>query len=330
MLMRMRRAFLKKPYWFLTMALLSSGSTYAADKSSLPDEIQAVGGQGTAQSGAGTALVYDHSAIQINPAMLYKHKTYDVNGSYIWPALGRPFYKVAAIDGQTSKWTTAFEYTGFADRLGKRENREQDSPARRRAALAFAVPAETFSLGFAGHYVEAEDVESEDAATVKGFTLGAGFAMPFQGGVTFGTSVQNLNNKKVRNVAPRTIRAGLAWQDKAEAIGLHIDYRERERSEYLEGLDLTEGNALAPLANGTEPAEAGSEKMALIGAEMRAVDVLRFFVSGGKNVGGDKASVASGGIALFQKNFSLAYAVSRSYPNKDLQSSLSLSITMKL
>lgn len=327
----MRSLFPLSP-WLLAPVFLTSGLSHAAaETSSLPDEILATGGQGTAQSGAGTALVYDQSAIHINPAMLYKHKTYDVNGSYIWPIEGRPFYKVAAIDGQTSKWTTAFEYTGFVEGLDKRETREQDSPARRRASLAFAVPAETFSLGFSANYVEAEDVESEEAKTVKGFTLGAGLAVPLSGGLTFGASVENLNNKKVRNVSPRTVRAGLAWQDKTGSLGLHADYRDRERSEYLEGLPLTENNVLAARDPGTEPLRGSNEKMAIIGAELRTMDMLRLFISGGKNVGGEKANVTSGGLGLFQKNFSLAYAVSRIYPDtKDLQSSLSLSITMKM
>lgn len=317
--------------WWAAIAFLCSGLSHAAERSVLPDEILATGGQGTAHSGAGTALITDQAAIHINPAMLFAHKTYDVNGTYIWPSEGRPFYKVAAIDGQTSKWTTAFEYTGFTDGLESRERREQDSPVRQRASLAFALPSERFVLGFAGHYVEADDPTRDEERTVKGFTLGTGLVIPLAQGLRFGASLDHFNNKNLKSVSPRTVRAGFAWEDKTGSIGLHADYRDRERSEYLEGVELTENNVLAAREPGMVPQRLANEKMAIIGAQMQTFDLLRVFVSTGRNVGGEKSEITSGGLGLYQKNFSLAYAVSRTYPNtKELQNSLSLSITMKM
>lgn len=312
-------------------AFASPSLLMAQEKSSLPDEIIATGGQGTGQSGAGAALISDQAAILINPAMLYRHKTYDVNGSYIWPVSGRPFYKVAAIDGQTSRFTTAFEYTGFTEGLEGREKREQDSPVRRRAALAVAVPLTSFSMGFAAHYVEADDPTREEEHSVKAFTLGFGLAIPLSTGITLGASLQNLNNKKVENVSPRTLRAGLAWQDKTGSLGLHADYRDRQRSEYLEDFDLTESNQLMALLPGETPKKLENEKMVIVGGQIQTMDAFRIFASTGRNAGGEKSEITSGGIGVFQKNFSLSYAVSRIYPNKkDLQNSLSLSITMKM
>ena len=328
--MLMRSLFPKRP-WCAALAFFFSGHVFPADRSVLPDEIFATGGQGTAHSGAGTALIFDQAAIHINPAMLFAHKTYDVNGTYIWPREGRPFYKVAAIDGQTSKWTTAFEYTGFTEGLESREKREQDSPVRRRASLAFALPSDRFVLGFAGHYVEADDPTREQEQTVKGFTLGSGLVVPLAGGLRLGASVDHFNNEKLQSVSPRTVRAGLAWEDKTGSIALHGDYRVRERSEYLEGLQLTESNGLAARAPGTEPQRLESEKMVILGAQMQTFDLLRVFISGGRSVSGEKTQITSGGLGLYQKNFSLAYAVSRTYPNtQELQNSLSLSITMKM
>ncbi len=316
--------------WCYAMAFAFSGFSLAAERSALPDEITATGGQGNGQSGAGAALISDQAAIHINPAMLYKHKTYDVNGTYIWPVEGRPFYKVAAIDGMTSKWATAFEYTGFTEGLENRTDRDQDSPARRRASLAFSVPTDKIALGFAGHYVEADDPTRDEEKTVKGFTLGAGTVIPFSESFRFGASIENFNNKKVRNLSPRTIRAGFAWEDKTGSLGFHADYRDRERSEYLEDLPLDENGTLAVRDPSVDPVQGESEKMMIVGAQLQTMDVVRVFASAGRQVSGEKSEITSGGIGLFQKNFSLAYSVSRIYPYSDLQNSLSLSITMKL
>ncbi|RYZ54673.1 MAG: hypothetical protein EOP07_15620 [Proteobacteria bacterium] len=317
--------------WCTAMALALP--LHAADKSSLPDEITAIGGQGAGQAGAGAALISDQGAIHINPAMLYRHKNYDLNGTYVWPVNGRPFYRAAAIDGVTSKWTAAFEYTGFSDALDKRETRtEIDSPVRRRGSLAFAIPSDFLSIGFAGHYVEAEDpTVLDEAKTIKGFTLGTGLAAQLSSGISVGASVENLNNEKLKNVSPRTIRAGVAWQDKTGSLAFHADYRDRQRSAYLEDLPLTSEGMLLALDPAVEPATLKNEKMAIIGGQFQTFDVLRVFFAAGRNVSGDKSEVTSGGLGIFQKNFSLAYMVSRIYPDaKDLQNSLHLSITMKM
>ncbi len=314
--------------WCAAMTLTSS--SLAATKSSLPDEITATGGQGAAQAGAGTALISDQAAIHINPAMLYRHKNYDVSGTYIWPVEGRPFYRAAAIDGVTSKWTAAFEYTGFSDALTAREGREMDSPVRRRGSLAFAIPSDLMSLGFAGHFVEAEDPTAAQPKTIKGFTLGTGVVAQVSPAIRFGASVENLNNDKLKNVSPRTVRAGFAFEATG-SFALHVDYRDRERSAYLEGLPLTDEGKLAIVDSSLPPTKLAHEKMAIIGGQLQTFDVLRLFVAAGKNVGGERSEVTSGGLGLYQKNFSLAYAVSRIYPDaKNLQNSVSLSITMKM
>ncbi len=306
-------------------------SLMGQSKSSLPDEIRATGGQGQAQSGGGTALVSDQSALYINPAMLYRHKNYDVNGTYVWPVAGRPFYKVAAVDGVTSRYTTAFEYTGFTEGLENRDSRELDSPVRRRLSLGFALPSSTFAMGFAAHYVEAQDPSSALDKSIKGYTLGAGLALPLAGGLSFGISAQNLNNKNVKDVSPRVLRAGFAWRDKTEAINFHFDYRDRERSAYLEDQELTETGALMAVAADAKPETLENERMILAGLELRTMDIVRMFVSSGKSVGGESSQITSGGLGLYQKNFAAAYMVSKTSPNSsELQNSLSLSITMKL
>ncbi len=310
---------------------IDTSQAFAGQTSVLPDEIHATGGQGQAQSGGGTALISDQSALAINPAMLFRHKNYDVNGTYTWPVHGRPFYKVSAVDGITSKFATAFEFTGFTEGLEDRETRQQDSPVRRRASLGFSVPGQSSAFGFAAHYVEAQDPASSTDKSIKGFTLGAGLAFPLTSGLVFGASAQNLNNKNVKEVSPRTLRAGFAWQDKAEAVGFHFDYRDRERSSYLEEIPLSESGVLAIIDTKTKPQSLDSEKMLIAGLELRTMDIVRIFMSGGKSVSGETRQVASGGLGLFQKNFSVAYMISKTSPDSnELQNSLNLSITMKL
>ncbi len=315
----------------MALASVLASPGLAASRSVLPDEISATGGDGAALGDSGSALVTDQSAIHINPAMLFLHKTYDVGGTYVWPREGRPFYRAAAIDGATSKWTTAFEYTGFSDSLEPRDKRDKiDSPVRRRGSLAFAIPTSMASIGLAGNYVEAEDPTSAEVKTVKGFTLGAGIVAQLSGSLRFGASAENLNNDKLKDVSPRTYRAGLAYE--IPNFALYTDYRSRARSAYLEGQPLTEEGTIALQALATPtPVNQPEEKMMIVGGQAQALDIVRFFAAAGKNVGGDKHDVAAGGIGLYQKNFSLAYALSRNYPDsKDLQSSVHLSVTMKL
>ncbi|MBC7661760.1 MAG: hypothetical protein H7249_18860 [Chitinophagaceae bacterium] len=320
--------------WSWCAAMTFALPLYASDKnhSTIPDEIVTPGGQAAYQAGSGAALVSDQGAIHINPAMLYRHRTYDVGGTYTWPVVGREYYRVSAIDGVTSKWTTAFEYTGFGDGLAGRETRNLDSPVRRRGALGFSIPSDFVAVGFAGNYLEADDPRSAQTQTIKAFTLGAGLVAQLSHNFSFGASVENFNNKKVKDVAPQTVRAGVAYEDKGGTLGVYADYRDRERSPYLEERLLTADlNHMVPLDTNVTPSNLPRERMALIGGQVQTFDVLRIFFGAGKNVGGEHAEVISGGLGIFQKNFSLAYGVSRTYPNvKDLQDSVTLSITMKM
>jgi hypothetical protein len=326
----------------LGLALVSflAGTTALADqsRSTLPDEIEAIGGEGAAQAHAGAASLSDQSAIHLNPAMLFKHRSYDVGGSYFWPSEGRPFYRLSVIDGVTSRWTAAAEYTGFQDALGERSTRDFDSPVRRRGSVAFAIPADRVALGFAGHYVEAEDPSLLDIKTMKGFTLGVGLVAQLASGLRAGISAENLNNKKLKDVSPQIFRAGLAYEPNGFML-FSADYRERKTSKYLEDQPLTESGAIALAGSASDPAGIDaessnvqdSEKMAFLGAQVKTLDVLKLFLAAGRSLQGERKDRISGGIGIYQKNFSLAYALSRDYPDqKDLQGSLYLSIIMKM
>lgn len=326
-------------FFALLPFLLSSSSLLAEERSLLPDEIEAVAGEGAAQAHAGVASLSDQAAIHLNPAMLYKHRSYDVSGAYFWPVEGRSFYRLSVLDGVTSRWTVAAEYTGFQEELEDRATRDWDSPVRRRGSLAFGLPADRIALGFAAHYVEAEDPGSVEVKTIKGFTLGAGLAGQLTPTIRAGVSLENFNNKNLKEVSPQILRAGVAYEHRSGAFLLSADYRERQRSKSLEGQLLNESGSSVALADPGEPPASvesnsnaeGEEKMAFIGAQVRTMDVLRLYLAGGRSLEGERRDRVSGGVGIYQRNFSLAYALSRDYPEqKDLQGSLHLSITMKM
>ncbi len=315
-------------------SLALASSLHAADRavtSPLPEEIEAVGGQGAALAQSGVASVSDQAAIHLNPAMLYLHRAYDVGAGYYWPSAGRPFYKLSVIDGVTSRMVAGFEYTGFQDNLKDRNQSDiqGDSPVRKRASVALAIPTDFFVIGFSGHYVEAENAEdpSIEPSTIKGISLGAGLVALLGNQVRLGLSLENFNNRRVASVAPKTARAGLAWEDKSSMVTVHGELRQRDRSATLELNDpLLDGLSLTDVPRDDRP-----EQMALTGIQVKTFDMLKVFAGYGRTIRGEKREVTGAGIGIYQKNFSFSYATSKNNPAaKDWQSSLHLSLTMKI
>jgi hypothetical protein len=320
-------------FTFQGLALSSAlHAAEAADRNawSLPEEIEAVGGQGAAMAGSGVASVSDQSAIHLNPAMLYQHRAYDVGGGYFWPAQGRPFYKVSVIDGVTSRAVAGFEYTGFAENLKDRNRSDVigDSPVLKRGSVAIAIPTDYFAIGFAGHYVEAEDMtDPANPEVYKGISLGAGLMAMLGQNVRLGLSIENFNNRRVADVSPKTVRLGLSWQDMTQTVTLHGEVRQRDRAVNLEWNNpIVDGLALTEAEVDDSP-----ERMALAGIQVKTFDVLRVFAGYGRTIRGETREVTGGGIGIYQKGFSFSYATSKKDPDaKDWQSSLHLSVTMKI
>jgi len=314
--------------------LVLANSLHAAEQStnswSLPEEIEAVGGQGAALAQSGVASVSDQGAIRLNPAMLYLHRAYDVSGGYYWPAEGRPFYKLSVIDGVTSRMVAGFEYTGFQENLKNRNPSDVagDSPVLRRGTVAIAIPTDFIAIGFSGHYVEAEDrTDPSEIKSYKGISLGGGIVAMLGKQMRLGISAENLNNRRVADVAPKTLRAGLSWEDPSSTVTVHGEVRQRDRAVALEWTDpITDGLTLAESEIDTSP-----ERMALGGLQVKTFDMLRLFAGYGRTVKGEVREVTGGGIGIYQKSFSFSYATSKKDPDaKDWQSSLHLSVTMKI
>ncbi len=315
------------------MALWSQSASFAKAEPQLrlPDEIAAVGGQGTALGHSGTAALSDLGAIRLNPAMLYQQRSYDIGGGYYWPSTGRPFYKAGVIDGVTSQMVAGFEYTGFQDAPKARTaDSELDSPVQKRVSVALAIPSQVFSLGLALHYVESQDPASDPSQVreLKGIALGAGLVAFVTESVRFGASVQNFNNRRIRNVAPTTYRAGLSWADRSGTIIVSGDLAQRDRSFPLELPRTPEDLSLVQ--------DLGSyyekpERMGYVGIQAKTFNMMKIFAAYGHTVQGPERTSASGGIGVFQKSFSFAYALSKNFPAQDeLQSSLQLTVTMRM
>lgn len=309
-------------------------SLSAADSSknawSLPEEIEAVGGTGAALVGSGVASVSDQGAIHLNPAMLYLHRAYDVSGGYYWPAQGRPFYKASVVDGVTSRFVAGFEYTGFADNLKDRNKSDivGDSPVHKRGSVAIAIPTEYFAIGFSGHYVEAEDTtDPQNPDVYKGISLGAGLIANLGRQLRLGISVENFNNRRIADVAPKTARVGIAWEDASGTVTVHGEVRQRDRATAVEWTNpIIDGLALAETEVDDKP-----ERMALGGIQVKTFDIVRLFAGYGRTIRGETREITGGGIGIYQKNFSFSYATSKKDPDaKDWQSSLHLSVTMKI
>lgn len=309
-------------------------SLYAADvQLRLPDEIEAVGGQAAAQGHSGVASVSDVGAIRLNPAMLYQQRSYDISGAYYWPANGRSFYKVGVIDGVTSQMVAGLEYTGFQEPPRSRQelkDDEVDSPVEKRVSVAIAVPAQFFSLGLAAHYVESQDPASDPAAVenIKGISLGAGIVTSITETLRFGASAQNFNNKRVREVAPTVYRVGLSWTDRTGTVLVSGDLRQRDRSLLLELPTSPEQLALVQ-SQGSYYEK--PERMGFVGLQAKTFNMMKIFAAYGRSFQGPERASASGGVGIFQKNFSFAYAIGRNFPDQgDLQSSLQLTVTMRM
>ncbi len=326
----------------LLFSLFMSDCLFGSDTylQRLPDEIEAVGGQGTAQSQAGSVALNDTAALRLNPAMLATRRSYDLMGGYYWPSAGRPFYKAGVIDGVTSPIAMGFEYTGFQEQLKPLAQRQEiDSPVSRRISLGLAVPSQLFALGFAAHYVESEDITVPEggAKPLKAIALGAGLLVPIGTGARIGVSIENFNNKRIAAVAPTTLRAGLSWEDSSKVLLVSADYRQRQRSKILErpiavgSAELAEPTVPVAAADNLQEMASDPEKMGFVGMQATIYNLLRFFSSYGQSLNGEDRSVVSGGLGLYQKNYTVAYAVSKKFPRQtELESSLQLSVIMKL
>lgn len=282
----------------------------------IPDEYESISGHGIAMNNAGFASNDGASAIRANPALLALQKQYTVTAGYHWPSVGRDYFQAAVVDSQTSSVAAGVSYTGFSDDYEYfRENRDAspfDSPLIRRGSIGVAQSFGVLALGVGGTYVESRPTWSDryriaqTDKNIRGVGLNLGVAAPLTPEISVGGSVENVSNNKIKDYAPRTIRAGLAYSFTKMVVGF-LDFRQRERVSEFEARSKVDLEAPDAEAQQLLP-----ERMAIASFSAHLQDVLRLVGSYGQSLTDDRRSLA-GGLAVVTKNFSLSYTVAQPY-----------------
>jgi len=297
----------------------------------IPDEYQASGGYSIGLSHA--AMVADNgvAAVVLNPAMIALARDYRVSLGYSWPATGRGFYQVGIVDGKTAKIAAGVLYTGFHEKFDGHGflHTELDSPIKRRGSVALSGMIGKIALGISGQYVEGfqfnDDVHGLPALTSPthrydstthtkrtGITAGLGAALALTPTLRIGAAINNLANRKVKDFAPRTIRAGAAWLATPRGdIAVHLDYRERERVALF------------------ERGQSDPERSAIVSCSVLVYDVLRVLVAYGQSLG-DKGGEFAAGLTLVNNKISLSYGLRRPWPRNSITQAVSLGLTVAI
>ena len=291
----------------------------------IPDEYRASGGYSIGLSHA--AMVADNgvAAVVLNPAMIALARDYHVSLGYSWPAAGRGFYQVGIVDGKTSKIAAGVLYTGFHEKFDGHGflHTELDAPIKRRGSVALSGMLGKIALGVSGQYIEGfqfnEAVHGLPALTSPthrydstahdkrtGVTVGLGAAIAIVPTLRIGASVSNLANRKVKDFAPRTIRAGLAWLATPKGdIAVQLDYHERERVALFETGEHT------------------PERLAIASCSVRVYNVVRILAAYGQSLV-DKSGEFSAGLTLVNDKISLSYGLRRPWPRNTITQAVSL------
>lgn len=303
---------------FLLLGLVYSGAVSAGtmefpESIRIPDEYEAVGGHSLGFGNGGTAALTGVSAVRVNPAMISLEKTYVVSAGYHWPTFGRDFYQAGVVDSQTSKIGAGVSYTGFSDKLEsslKKNEMGFDSPVTKRLSVGLAQVAGKVALGISGHFISSLEKSQRLIERKKGITLGAGVAGMLTETLRFGLSAENLNNKKMKEYAPLTLRAGLAYMMAGGDVTVQLDLRRRERVSRFE--TEPDRGYYAQIAFDELQVLEKPEDMVITSFSSRIYDMVRIVGSYGVSMSKkDPRKTLSGGIAIVQKKFSLSYAVTQ-------------------
>ncbi|MDE3269342.1 MAG: hypothetical protein OYH77_03550 [Pseudomonadota bacterium] len=307
--------------------------SFTAIANAVPDEYRAVGGSNTGLGNAASVGSSGVAAVVLNPAMIALEKTYHVAAGYTWPTSGRNFYQAGIVDGKTSGVSAGVIYTGFHDKFVADSflYDELDSPIERRGILALSSMFANVAVGISGHYIEGYQFAPAVAGLfglreaghayqdtsfkkVRGLTVGGGVAIALLPTLRLGASVLNLANRKMKDFAPRTLRAGMAY-DVIEELSLHLDYEEREATTLFTG---TTNNL--------------SQRMLTASASLLVYDMVRLQCAYGHNIRtalGSDGEIA-GGLALASDKVSLSYGLKKSLLASDIQHSVNLGFSVAI
>jgi hypothetical protein len=339
----------KRAGWMATAALTSmvaavtATQVYASDElRRLPDEYESFGGHSLGMANGGSVATGGLSAVRLNPAMLALEKTYAVSGGWHWPTSGREFYQAGVVDSTTGSIAAGASLTSAMDdyrpqRQGDEPETYLDSPIKRRVAFAFAQAFKLVSIGVGGQYVQGRshaDLLSEKGSEIRGTTFSTGVVSLLSPQIRLGLSAENLGNSKIREYAPRTTRAGLAWIGAKGDVTLHLDYVRRERVEAYEGRVTTTSLAfgvVTPEAESERPYDSRPEEMAIASTSARVQDYLRLMAGVGQSFGVENRRVLGGGVAIVSNKLALSWTAMRPWmPDDRLHQSINLSIEVSM
>lgn len=307
-------------------AFYSNGfaATSLTKKSPIPDGIESVGGHGEAFSNSGMAALTDISAVRLNPAMMTALAAYQVGGTVHWPSAGRSYYQLGVVDPTTSPGVAAgVMMTTSSETLPNPEKDQKnfleavqfDDPGERRFTIGLAQAFAKVSVGLSFIHAEGYDQNDGKWEKVSGSGLGGGVAALLSTSIRVGASLENINGEKIKNLAPKTVRYGIAGLWGEGAVTTQIDYKERDRirDEVLLGMISKErsitGSATATVQN-----------------------TLRLIVSYGQTLASDNPiRFAAGGVAIVNNGFTLAYHTSRKDLTKsNLHQAVSLGLDVRM
>ncbi len=293
----------------------------------IPDEYESSGGHALGLDNSGVAAMGGVSAVKINPALLPLEPQYTFGLGYHWPALGREYYQAGVVDSLTSPVALGISATGFQQGyLEAQPDNPVDAATEKRVTIAAAKAFSRVSLGLGGQWVSGRQFGFLDNKVLKGTTLNVGLAGLVTQKIRFGLSAENLSNERVRELAPRFIRGGVALLLAGGDLSFHLDYKQRERIASREG-DLP---ALGLVGEGGGFKD--DEKMVVGSFSARIYDVLRVLGAYGQSVSQeDDRQSLSGGIGLVHNLFSLTFASSRPYlSEKTVHHSINVNLQMNM
>lgn len=298
--------------FFVLMLLAENALAVEVSETQIPDEYESNSAFSAATNNAGYAANDPHSAIRANPALLGTQKSYSVAAGYHWPIAGRDYYQVSVVDTKTSAVAAGVSYTSFMDdyKYSNENNKNAsayDSPLEKRGVIAMAHPVGNGFAGVGATYVRAVPVYSSEERqagkeTVQGTGLNLGFSYPITEQLIAGGSTENMSNTKIKDYAPKTHKAGLAYVGPV-FIG-NIDLRQRER--------VTEFEAEPVKLGEISQFDSNPEKMAIASITAKMQSYLKITGSYGQSLN-DSRKQLGGGVTLQSQNFILSYTANRPY-----------------
>ena len=319
---------------FIGAAFAGGGAVAAEeDVATIPAEYETGGGPAQAFGDGGMVATGGLPAIRLNPAMMPLEPVYLMTLGWNWPERGRPFYQAGIVDSRTSDIAAGVSFTGFTDAYNKFPDRDEDgfdAPLEKRMVAAVAKAFRRISIGVNGDYVVGYRQSGEGYRTVKGLAYGFGLAGLLTKRFRIGLSAENLGNRKIRDFAPETWRAGVAWIAADSNVTLHLDYRQRQRVPGFEqakeqrSLTLTSGALLTGSLDDPEQMMIGS-------FSARVYGVIRLLGGYGYSLSDEERQSLSGGIGLIHNRFNLVWSGAKPWLRREqVRTSLTLSMLTSL